>query len=233
MMEKNDKFLSGRELNNHNFDQSEVASCGFVMALMRWHQGAQFSGKNGQKTLPSQAGSRREGPSHGDRLYPRVDPAVIMAVLSPDNDKCLLGQYAEGSFFTCLAGFVEQGESVEEACRRETYEESGIKVGKVLIHSTQPWPIGRAGGCELMIGCMAQGKSTDIHIDNNEIGDAKWFTRDQVKAMVMRTDTGKAKSSVELPLIPGKNAMAYHLLRCFADGFSFTNNDRSLNQSGL
>ena len=219
----NDKFISGRELNNYAFDQSEVASCGFVMALMKWHQGAKFSGKSGKPTKSIQGGSRREAPGRGDRLYPRVDPAVIMAVLSPDNDKCLLGQYAGGSFFTCLAGFVEQGESVEEACRRETMEESGIRVGKVLLHSTQPWPIGRAGACELMIGCMAHAISTDINVDTDEIGDAKWFTRDQVKQMIERTDAGNAKPSKELPLIPGKNAMAYHLLRCFAEGFTFNN----------
>ena len=65
-------------------------------------------------------------------------------------------------------GFVEQGESVEEACRRETMEESGIRVGKVLLHSTQPWPIGRAGACELMIGCMAHAISTDINVDTDE-----------------------------------------------------------------
>mmetsp|Transcript_108466 Transcript_108466/g.338059 ORF Transcript_108466/g.338059 Transcript_108466/m.338059 type:complete len:359 (-) Transcript_108466:71-1147(-) len=213
------RWVSGRQLNNPVHQQEEVAICGQALAGLQWRNTARFSGRTGQPARPVEGGSRHEaGP--GDRMYPRVDPAVIMAVVSPDSQRCLLGRYPGTDFFTCLAGFVEQGESVEEACRRETLEEVGVQVDRVLLHSSQPWPIGRAGSCELMIGCMARAASERIVLDKDEMAAAEWFTRKEVAAMVRRA-TGGVKPTKDAPVVPAANAVAHHLLKCFADGFSW------------
>ncbi|KPV78091.1 uncharacterized protein RHOBADRAFT_50603 [Rhodotorula graminis WP1] len=116
--------------------------------------------------------------------YPRTDPVVIMAVLSPDREKILLGRQRTwpARFYSCLAGFIESGESLEEAVRREVYEEAGIVVGEAGYHSSQPWPF----PASLMFGCwgIAKDEST-IRIDlDNELEDARFFTREQVLAVI-------------------------------------------------
>lgn len=118
----------------------------------------------------------------GREEFPRTDPAVIMVVTdgeAPD-DRCLLGRHPAwppGRYST-LAGFVEPGESIEQAVRREVFEESGIAVGEVAYFGSQPWPLPRS----LMIGCIAKATSTDVTVDGEEIEDARWFTREQMKA---------------------------------------------------
>ncbi|GAA5823375.1 hypothetical protein JCM3770_006844 [Rhodotorula araucariae] len=119
--------------------------------------------------------------------YPRTDPVVIMAVLSPDGEKILLGRQRTwpARFYSCLAGFIESGESLEEAVRREVYEEAGVVVGDVGYHSSQPWPF----PASLMFGCW--GIATDeskIRIDlDNELEDARFFTREQVLEVINST----------------------------------------------
>lgn len=118
----------------------------------------------------------------GREEFPRTDPAVIMVVTDGEapNDRCLLGRHPAwppGRYST-LAGFVEPGESIEQAVRREVLEESGIQVGDVEYFGSQPWPLPRS----LMIGCLAEATSVDISVDGEEIEDARWFTREQMKA---------------------------------------------------
>lgn len=118
----------------------------------------------------------------GRQEFPRTDPAVIMVVTDGDapDDRCLLGRHPSwppGRYST-LAGFVEPGESIEQAVRREVLEESGISVGEVEYFGSQPWPLPRS----LMIGCIAKATSADISVDGEEIEDARWFTREQMKS---------------------------------------------------
>jgi NAD+ diphosphatase len=118
----------------------------------------------------------------GREEFPRTDPAVIMVVTDgvAPHDRCLLGRHPAwppGRYST-LAGFVEPGESIEQAVRREVLEESGIVVGDVEYFGSQPWPLPRS----LMVGCLAKADSVDIAVDGEEIEDARWFTRDQMKA---------------------------------------------------
>ncbi|BGP28532.1 NADH pyrophosphatase [Rhodotorula toruloides] len=118
--------------------------------------------------------------------YPRTDPVVIMAVLSPDGEKILLGRQRTwpARFYSCLAGFLEAGESLEEAVRREVYEEAGIVVGDVGYHSSQPWPF----PASLMFGCWGVAKTEEIRVDlDNELDDARFFTREQVLKVIQST----------------------------------------------
>lgn len=122
--------------------------------------------------------------------YPRTDPVVIMAVLSPDRERILLGRQRTwpARFYSCLAGFIESGESLEEAVRREVYEEAGIVIGEVGYHSSQPWPFPSS----LMFGCWGIAESADAEKDvrvdlDNELEDARFFTREQVLKVINST----------------------------------------------
>ena len=117
----------------------------------------------------------------GREEFPRTDPAVIMVVTDGEypDDRCLLGRHPAwppGRYST-LAGFVEPGESIEQAVRREVLEESGIRVGAVEYFGSQPWPLPRS----LMIGCLAKATSTDVTVDGEEIEDARWFSRAEMR----------------------------------------------------
>ncbi len=143
-------------------------------ALVIWHEGQRFCGQCGAPTRPEQGGNTRicTNPECVLRLFPRVDPAII--VLVHDRDRCLLGRQAswpEGRYST-IAGFVEPGESLEDAVAREVMEETNIRVGDVRYHSSQPWPFPSA----LMLGFTADAMSEDIALNDDELEDAQWFT---------------------------------------------------------
>lgn len=108
--------------------------------------------------------------------------------------------------YTCLAGFMEPGETVEDAVRREVKEESGIDVGAVRYHASQPWPF----PANLMLGCYGEAISTDIVVDKAEMEDCAWFSRDQVKAMLATTEVGKLHC-------PPRLAVARQLIEVWAD----------------
>ncbi|MEE6459843.1 hypothetical protein FKM82_000759 [Ascaphus truei] len=132
------------------------------------------------------------------------DPVVIMLVIHPDGKQCLLGRQKRfpAGMFSCLAGFVEPGETIEDAVRREVQEESGVKVGHVQYVSCQPWPMPSS----LMIGCLAVAISTGISVDKIEIEDARWFTREQVVDVMIK---GNQKSLI----VPPRQAIAYQLIK--------------------
>lgn len=147
-------------------------------ALVLWHASQVYCPRCGSEARPDAAGNTRicinEG--CGRQIFPRVDPAII--VLVEHGNQCLLGRQAgwpEGRYST-IAGFVEPGESLEDAVRREVYEETNIRVGKVVYHSSQPWPFPSS----LMLGFTAQATSTDIELNDGELEDARWFTRDEL-----------------------------------------------------
>ena len=138
--------------------------------------------------------------------YPRTDPVVITVVA--DNDRCLLGQsrgpLSRTNTFSALAGFVDQGESIEEAVAREVMEEAGIGVKNIRYHSSQPWPFPSS----LMIGCHADATTTDISIDNEEMIDVRWFQRGDVLGALEKTS--------EVLAVPGPIAIAHHLIKAWA-----------------
>ena len=149
-------------------------------AIVIWHDATLFCGKCGSASQPEAGGNTRRccNPDCDTVLFPRTDPAII--VLVADGDRCLLGRQAdwpEGRYST-IAGFVEPGESLEDAVRREVYEETNIRVGRVDYHSSQPWPFPSS----LMLGFVAEAGSTDIRLNDGELDDARWFTRDELLA---------------------------------------------------
>ena len=149
-------------------------------ALVLWHASQVFCGVCGSSARPDAAGNSRICMNNDccRVIFPRVDPAII--VLVSDGDRCLLGRQAswpEGRYST-VAGFVEPGESLEDAVRREVYEETNIRVSTVSYHSSQPWPFPSS----LMLGFMAESTSADIILNDGELEDAQWFTRKELRS---------------------------------------------------
>lgn len=149
-------------------------------ALVLWHNATLFCSKCGSPAQPEAGGNLRRccNPDCNQQIFPRTDPAII--VLVADGDRCILGRQAswpEGRYST-IAGFVEPGESIEDAVRREVYEETNIRVGAVRYHSSQPWPFPSA----LMLGFVAEAASDDIHLNDGELEDARWFSRDELRS---------------------------------------------------
>jgi NAD+ diphosphatase len=154
----------------------------------------------------SMGGYRRDCPACGAEHFPRTDPVVIM--LAIDGERCLLGRQARfaAGMYSCLAGFVEPGETIEDAVRRETGEEAGIRIGRVGYHSSQPWPF----PASLMIGCHAEAITTEVVPDEAELEDCRWFERDEVRTMLAGTHPGGLKT-------PPPIAIAYRLIRAWAE----------------
>lgn len=145
-------------------------------AIGSWHETHGFCARCGEKSQIFMAGWQRECEACGAHHFPRTDPVVIMLVTH--GNSVLMGRspgWPEG-MYSCLAGFVEPGETIEAAVRRETFEESGIEVGEVEYLSSQPWPF----PASLMVGCRGHAVTTEITIDPDEIEDAIWVTREQM-----------------------------------------------------
>ncbi|MDB5651803.1 MAG: diphosphatase [Hyphomicrobiales bacterium] len=178
-------------------------------SLLYWHGRHRFCSNCGQPTRVGAAGWRRECDACGAQHFPRTDPVVIMLIT--DGESCLLGRQARFApgMYSALAGFVEPGETVEHAVRREISEESGIAVGAVSYHASQPWPF----PASLMMGCFGQALSRDVTIDRAELEDARWFSRAEAQAMFEGRHEGGLKPPQQL-------AIAWHLLRAFVEGRS-------------
>ena len=159
------------------FDDVSAQLVSTATALLNWHDSARFSALDGSATKPIKGGWSRINPVSGYEEFPRIDPAVI--VLVTDGDRALLGRqpgWPAGRYST-IAGFVEPGESLEDAVRREVLEETGIETGTMTYQSSQPWPFPRS----LMLGFRAEALSTQIRLGDAELEDARWFHRDELR----------------------------------------------------
>ena len=147
----------------------------FARGITHWHSRHRFCGVCGYKTVPEEVITRRcTNPTCATTHFPRTDPAVIMLV-HDGNERCLLGRQAawpQGMHST-LAGFVEPGESLEEAVAREVFEETHVTLSRVTYHSSQPWPF----PASLMLGFHAEAKTTDIIVDTSELEAARWYEK--------------------------------------------------------
>ncbi|CAI5944375.1 unnamed protein product [Closterium sp. NIES-64] len=165
----------------------DLAIAGHARALLAWHRSARFCGTCGARTAPCEAGNRRLCPVAACRskLYPRIDPVVIMLVVHARSDRVLLARQHRfpDAMWSCLAGFMEPGESLEEAVAREVREEVGLCITHTRYHSSQPWPVGFGSmQCQLMVGFYAFVDDTAVTLNTHELQDAHWFTRQQVTA---------------------------------------------------
>ncbi|KQM31348.1 NAD(+) diphosphatase [Sphingomonas sp. Leaf10] len=182
----------------------EAALYGIARSLIDWHVRHGFCANCGQATSVSRAGWARACGGCGAQHFPRTDPVVIMAV--EHGDRVLLGRqpsWPPGRYST-LAGFVEVGESIEEAVAREVFEEAGVRVGAVRYVASQPWPF----PSQLMIGCIAVAGDDRLRIDTAELEDAFWATRDEVRA-ALAGDSGRF-------VAPPAYAIAHSLLAAWA-----------------
>jgi NAD+ diphosphatase len=244
------KFFQGR--SHMKFSQEEAAIFAMGRAVIDWNTRNPFCSQCGQPTISVQAGFKRacppkdlakavaSGDTSGDTAiervpcatrtmisnvsFPRTDASIIVAVVSHDGKRTLLGHNNrwQPNWYSTLAGFCEPGESAEEATRREVYEETGVRIGRVVIHSTQPWPYPSS----LMIGAIAQALpgQEDITYHDQELGDAQWFTLPEVEeALKLRAipmgepappDFAEGKLRV-----PPTTAVAHQLLRAIVGGY--------------
>lgn len=185
---------------------SELAILAQSKSMIDWHQRHGFCSVCGTRTEMAEAGYKRACPSCKAEHFPRTDPVVIM--LATHGDTCFLGRqkiWPKG-MFSALAGFIEPGESIEEAVARELHEEAGLSTASVSYHSTQPWPYPSS----LMIGCMAVAENDTFKIDGIELSEGRWFSRAEVKAVL----AGKGDGSFWMP---PPFAIAHQLVKTFAE----------------
>ena len=207
------------------FDDARRAAMGLPMpesgilaqarSQVDWHRRHQFCSTCGKRTHPFKGGHVRRCEDCRAEHFPRTDPVAIMLIV--EGDECLLGQsagrLARTGMYSALAGFIDQGESIEEAVRREVMEEAGIRVGEVRYHSSQPWPFPSS----LMIGCHGLARSRDIAIDAEEMTDVRFFERARVADAMRRVLDGITDPSPEVLKIPGPLAIAHHLIRAWLE----------------
>ena len=185
-------------------DEAAIVAQG--RALIDWHATHRHCPACGHETQPLAGGSMRVCGECDAEHFPRTNPVVITLV--GNGERCLLGRQPgwPAGMFSALAGFVEPGETIEEAVSREVLEETGVVAAKVRYHSSQPWPFPSS----LMIGCLAEGLSDEIHLDGQELDDARWFSRDRVLAAL--ASSGEPGNF----FVPPAMAIAHHLIRAWA-----------------
>lgn len=175
-------------------------------ALLQWHARHRFCANCGAPTNVVQGGWKRDCAACKTEHFPRTDPVSIM--LAVQGDRCVLGRSGRfaASMWSCLAGFIEPGEAIEDAVRREVLEEVGIKCGRVSYMASQPWPFPMS----LMIGCHAEALTTDIVMDREELVDARWFSKDECAAMLLRRHPDGLST-------PPPVAIAHHIIRAWVE----------------
>lgn len=185
----------------------EVSLLGKARALAAWHENARCCGHCGGTTNVKDGGWKRKCWACGLETFPRIDPVVIMLIT--DGTRCVLGHEPRfpAQMYSALAGYLEPGEDLEHAVRRETLEEVGLEVGDVRFVTTQPWPFPHS----LMIGCVAEVKPAALKIDPTELIDARWFSKPEIKQMLDHRHPDGL-------WVPGKQAIAHVLIRGWACG---------------
>jgi len=190
----------------------EAAVLAEARSLLDWHARHRFCAQCGSPTRMTSAGWKRSCPDCRASHFPRTDPVVIM--LAVRGERALLGRNRRraGARFSCLAGFVEPGETLEEAVRREVREEAGVRCGRVRYLAGQPWPFPSS----LMIGFLAEALTEEITVDAEELAEARWFSRDEIREMVARAAAGSDDPA--RPSLPAPIAIAHHICRRWSSG---------------
>lgn len=179
----------------------EAGLLGYARAIVSWRRRHRFCGTCGAKTEPTRSGHVLvcSNPACRSEQFPRIDPAII--VLISDGERALLGRQASWPLgrYSTIAGFVEPGESLEDAVAREVFEETGIEVDRIEYHSSQPWPF----PASLMLGFTAHAVTSEIHLRDQELEDAQWFTR---------ADLASGR-----PLVPPNVSISFRLIEHWYD----------------
>jgi len=185
---------------------ADAAILATAKGVFEWRRRHRHCAACGAASEAAEGGWKRICPSCKTEHFPRTDPVVIM--LPVNGEKCLLGRQAAWpkGVYSALAGFLEPGESIEEACARELFEEAALKATAVRYHSTQPWPYPSS----LMIGLIAEVEDGEATPDQTELDEVRWFTRDEAGALI-RGELTDARA-------PGAMAIAHQLIRTWADG---------------
>jgi NAD+ diphosphatase len=190
-------------------DRGEAAVLAYARALLYWHRRHRFCGRCGAPTTVCEAGHARDcsNPECAKRHFPRTDPSIIVLVTAEHAGRrhCLLGRQANWppNVYSTLAGFVEPGESLEDAVAREVFEESGVRVAAVRYHSSQPWPFPAA----LMLGFHADAALQPARADGQELEDARWFAYDEMRAALQDKKL----------FVPPPVSIAYRLVEAWFD----------------
>lgn len=182
----------------------ELAILAHAKSVVDWHGRHGFCAQCGHPTVVAEAGHKRVCSSCSVEHFPRTDPVVIM--LATYGDRCLVGRQHEwpSGIYSALAGFIEPGESLEEAVIREMHEEAGVDIASVRYLASQPWPFPSS----LMIGCLADAVSERLEVDGIELAEALWVSRSDIQAALR----GERAFSVPPPM-----AIAHHLIKAFAE----------------
>ncbi|MBL8773525.1 MAG: NAD(+) diphosphatase [Phenylobacterium sp.] len=187
---------------------TDAAILATAKSMFEWRRRHQYCAACGQPSEPREGGWKRQCPACEAEHFPRTDPVVIM--LAVHGDRCMVGRqeiWPKG-MFSALAGFLEPGESIEEACARELAEEAGLKTVSVRYHSTQPWPYPSS----LMIGLIAEVEDEDARPDQTELSEVRWFSRDEARALI--------RGEIPDTFCPQPMAIAHQLIKAWAFGES-------------
>ncbi len=184
---------------------TDAAMLATAKQMFEWRRRHKHCAVCGQPSEVAEAGWKRVCPACKAEHFPRTDPVVIM--LPVKGEKCLLGRQAAWpkGMFSALAGFLEPGETIEEACARELMEEAALRATKVRYHSTQPWPYPSS----LMIGLIAEVENEDATPDQTELDEVRWFTREEAKVLITGSLPGARA--------PGAMAIAFQLIKAWAE----------------
>ncbi len=209
------EFIDIRDVGSL-LSRADAQLMAFARALFYWHRRHVFCGLCGAPTVSGEAGHVRKctNADCATTHFPRTDPAVIMLVI--DGDKCLLGRRPgrQNFMYSTLAGFVEPGESLEEAVAREIMEEAGIQITNVRYAHSQPWPF----PANLMLGFYADAASTDISFNTDELADARWFDRDEVRELMVVRDRAESERLGGALHLPRPVSIARRLISEWIDG---------------
>jgi NAD+ diphosphatase len=190
----------------------DLAAVGAAKALTDWHARHRFCAQCGGPTTSQLGGWRRGCAACGAQHFPRTDPVAIMLVTHRHpvlGERCLLARQSRfpPGMYSAIAGFIEPGETLEDAVRRETFEETGLVIRRVDYVATQPWPFPSS----LMIGCRAEALDDAITLDATELEDARWFSPDEARAMLERRHPEGLTAATPI-------AIAHTLLKAWLEG---------------